>query len=713
MLKYIFILLFCLPISSLLCQEIASLMQEGFTEGITVDLKEPLYADGVLTTEKGGVIKGPNLRIQAKHICYIRKVIEEKPVSTIEAEGDLVIEFGEYVFVGQKLLYDFQSQTGTIICGRTNSGAWYFGGEQIELRSDGSYIIYNGYVTTSENEQPDWAIFTKEIEVYDNQYITAKQVQLQILQFPILWIPCFNANLDFIFDSPIRYRLKWGRQGPRFGFTYEVFSWDRWKTFIRFDYRLTRGPGGGIEMYYRSLDHKTEFQSINYITQDSSIFNFKKNVQYRFEGVFKKLMNEDKTTILFTYDKISDLEIPSSYYDRDFDFETSERTQLLVRHQENDWISNFYSRVRINSFQTVKQELPTLGINVRPFLLSCSGIIVENWVKASYLDYKYAKHHPLVKDYSSTRFEYRPRAYRSVPLDPVVITPELGGVSIFYGDSPDDDAKWLILGLAGVNVQTQLYRHYGNFKHAIEPYLSFHYYTSPTVPPNDHYIFDLDDGWYRLNKLTLGVRNLLLLKRGSCVSRLLCADIYTHAFPHTPHIQPLIPKLYGRLVLALIPTVRNTLETAWDFRHHQIAYFNTRIDWTLDADFAIATEYRHRNAYSWRKVDPENFFLESFRSEGALRCSPLSDRRDTLLLHLFYRFHPNWACEFSSRHGWDRMREPSYSEYEIDLLTTIQTAWHLRLSYQHRENNDRLSLYINVGLRRPSNCDCDPVCYYD
>jgi len=44
---------------------------------------------GKLTTEKGGVITGPGIRIQAKKIVYTRQIHAGKPsVVTIEAEGE-------------------------------------------------------------------------------------------------------------------------------------------------------------------------------------------------------------------------------------------------------------------------------------------------------------------------------------------------------------------------------------------------------------------------------------------------------------------------------------------------------------------------------------------------------------------------------------------------------------------------------------------------
>lgn len=103
---------FCLPLFSDVTED---LLKGVLVEGIAVNLREPTFCEGVLTTEKGGVISGPGgIRIQARKIIYTRKTINEKPVCTIEAEEDLMIEFGRYIFVGQRLEYNFQTGSGII-----------------------------------------------------------------------------------------------------------------------------------------------------------------------------------------------------------------------------------------------------------------------------------------------------------------------------------------------------------------------------------------------------------------------------------------------------------------------------------------------------------------------------------------------------------------------------------------------------------------------
>lgn len=685
-------------------QEFDRLLEQSSEEGLTVNLREPTYANGILSTQKGGLISAPQLRVQAMQLCYTHQKTPSGLVWTIEAEGDLIVEFGEYVFVGKTLSYDLSKKEGVITWGRTAVPPWFFGGEKLELKADGSYLITNGYVTTSEKDVPDWSIHSKTLMVDQAHDFKAQNVHVEAYNYTILWVPSLKANLDSIFDNPIRYRFRWGgRQGPRFGLTYEFFSWEHWKMFFRFDYRLTRGPGGGIETRYRSEDRKTEFQSINYLAKDSSILHPHEKARFRFEGSFKKKMDEDKTSILLTYDKISDKDMPSSYYDRDFDFDTAERTQLLIRREELQWIGTFNTRIRINSFQTVKQELPTLEVNFKPLALNRTGIIFENLASASYLNFEYSKFLLHARDYSSTRFQYFPTLYRPIVFGPfLTMTPEIGMVAIIYGNSQTDEGQWLALGKGGIKLQTHLHRFYGPYKHVIEPYAAYRYYSSPTSSPHQHYIFDLSDGWTRLNYLSFGINNAwYAARRDACVMRLYSADFYAHAFFHTNKLTQAIPRVYGRFSLFSLPTLKHTVHTAWNLEHRQIDHFNFHTQWTYSSDFAMAFEFRHRDSFCWRKVDKENFFLDVFRSEGQLRHSPESDRRDTLLVHFFYRFHPNWSCEVTTRQGWNRIPQPKYVEFEIDLLTTIQTAWHLRFSYQHQENDDRVAMFLNIGLSKP------------
>src|SRR5882724_2471171 len=44
-------------------------------QGLTIDLKKPVFSHGVITTEEGGVVTGQGIRIQAQKIEYTNKIV--------------------------------------------------------------------------------------------------------------------------------------------------------------------------------------------------------------------------------------------------------------------------------------------------------------------------------------------------------------------------------------------------------------------------------------------------------------------------------------------------------------------------------------------------------------------------------------------------------------------------------------------------------------
>lgn len=677
-----------------------------FEQGCTIDLHNPAYSDGKVYTESGGVITARDIRIQAQKIVYTGKNPDGSRVSHVSAECGLILEFGDYVFIGERLEYDFIDRSGIIYQGRTMVEPWYFGGDIILLHPDGSYTIYNGTITTSPCTDPDWQITVDEANLCDDRYLKARNVKFRFLDVPIFWLPSMDADLDSIFDSPIRYNVKWGsRQGHRFGLSYEIFSWEQWKAFLRLDYRIKHGLGGGFETSYHSLDKQTWFESINYVARDSSIIHPSQRFRYRFQGIGETKFEDDRVSVYLSYDKISDIDMPTDYNDRGLELDTAGRTELLICRKEESWVANLNTRVRINNFQTIKQELPTLELNWRPFTIGRTGIVSETVCKASYLDFVYGNNQLFDHDYGSTRFELSPLFYRNFALGQVNATPEVGGVFIAYGNSPGSSSKYLALGKFGCTLDIDFWRYYGNCKHVMTPYIQYSYYTSPTVSPNAHYIFDIEDGWYRLDLMRFGLRQSFYRKLCSGdVMRQVYADIYANAFYDTKTFAQVVPKVYADVCFNTFSFLKHNVFTAWNFNQNQLDFFNVRTEWTVNIDLALALEYRHRSAYDWRKADHTNFILDSFRSVSQLKHSQLSDRRDTILFHMFYRFHPTWAFQVESRHGWNRKFEPSYNEYEFDLIGTLPSAWNLKLSYQHKEDDDRVSMYMTIGMKRPDFC---------
>lgn len=673
------------------------LLAEQLPDGVSINLRNPQYCDGVLQTLSGGVVTAPNLRVQAREIESRR----ENRAYTLYAEGDLMVEYGEHLFTGQSLHYNFHTHRGVIYEGRGMFHPWYVGASCIELLPEGGYRLYRGFLSTSPSWDPEWRIAVERAYLSRANIFTASNVTFQIARLPIMWTPYLKTSLSWILDSPLRYRLRWGGpQGPRFGVSYKLIDQGFFKTFLRVDYRLSRGPGLAIETEACSPTRKEIFLTRNYVARDSAIDDPSERFRYRFQGFYNYCLHDDRMNLNVTYDKVSDEDMPRDYSDEDLELKTAQRTQLCFRGQSDYGIADFRTRIRVNSFETLKEDIPSIGLHLRPLSIG-AGILTENRFHFGYHDFRFSNSVAHSLDYSSTRAALYHRLYRPLSLGPICATPQAGLVAIYYGNSADQSSKWVVLGQFGSELTTQLYRHYGSFKHVIEPYLKYDYYTAPQTGVNEHFIFNLDDGWSSLHALRLGSKHLLYQKCESIAKRL-HLDLYTYAFFNTPSIGTVAPRLYAETMINASDSLRYTALAIWNLQHHAVDSFNFRTQWTASENLALNVEYRYRSPYYWRRLDPNNFIMDTVRTEADLLKTTISDRRSTLLFHAFYRFKHDIAFEALYHHGWNRVDQPYYRQYQLSLLKTIRSTWHIKLSYQQRENDHRVAVHIKVGLKKPS-----------
>ena len=208
-------------------------------DDLTIDLKNPSFSNGVLSTEEGGVAKASGLRIQARKMTYINKTENGVFIQKILAEDDLMLELGNRVFVGSQLEYDFIHRRGTVICGKTFVDMWFLGGDEIDLLEDGTFSITNAFVTTCENQDTDWDLQANTATITKNHLLSAKNIHFRIFKLPLFWLPIFKSNLKALQDSPVRYKVVWDKiLGPRLTARYRFFSWKDIDCFFRLDYRI-------------------------------------------------------------------------------------------------------------------------------------------------------------------------------------------------------------------------------------------------------------------------------------------------------------------------------------------------------------------------------------------------------------------------------------------------------------------------------------------
>lgn len=667
-------------------------------------LRNPLYKGGVLTTEEGGVLVGRQIRIQARHIAYTKEPNRTPPLCNVYCEGDLLIDFKGWTLSADAIFYDFITETGYLLNGRTASPPWYIGGKEMCIDSNGELIVRDGYITTSEGkDQRDVQVLARKLILTKNRIASASNVQVRLLNTPLLWLPKMKLNLKKLSRSPFGIRFGWGRfMDPYLSVVYNFLDWNDLKAMARIDGFFRHGVGMGIDTQFDPQNSKAAFYTRNYWVHDLAIDDPQKRNRWRYQGTYANRHWEDSLILKAQYDFVSDGQMAYTYRTKDFDLKTAGATKFDIRKKDPNYLANLLGVVQVNRFQSVNQHLPSFLFNLHPIEFPTTGLVLEADFSASYLNYVFSQDVTPITNFNGGRFSATPTLYRPISLKPVTVTPLVGLIGIYYSNSPDSGgAVGQAVGKFGVSAESSLFQTFGHVKHVMEPYIHYTYLTEPTVPLGEHYLYSIDDGLNRLNQLRFGMEHSFYTKK-SCIERKFWFDVWANAFFSQNALPVSIPTGFFDCEYKPIPPLSFALNSGYSFAYHNPYYLNTSLDWTFSENFAMGIGYRGRSKYYIRKADFYNFIIDVTRPAEELDASALSDKRQTFLFRTFVRPIPDFTAKFDLRYGWDRIDQDPYMEYRLDLGTILFQHWAFNFVLEHNESAMRYSFSLKIPPPPPS-----------
>ncbi len=669
---------------------------------LDIQLQEPHFSNGVLSTENGGIIRGKDLFLQAKVIHYTKTVLKGEPIQTVRATGELFFQYQGKPYTGERVEIDLIRKVTTIYNGYTSASPWFVGGEKIILHDDGRGTIENGFITTSENEANEWTAEASRVFLNEASKVKARSVKFFFAKLPIMWIPTYSRDLRQDNGAPFSLRIRKNSGAAlRIGITYDLIKTKTFKGQTLLDIGTNKGLGLGFAGRYNSLDKKSSFYTYNYIARDLQKKNESNSLRYRLQGKYGRALYDNKIQFQLTYDKTSDSRIGSDYKNRFLESARVMPTQARFTRKTSEWISSLNTKVRINNFQTVKEQLPLFSFNSRPLQLGEKGPILDSTFNAGFLNYKYSHNSPHLHNFHSSRVELSQLLYKQIKTAGVTTTPHIGYSAIHYNNSPQHRARMLAIGKIGFESHMRFIRSFSKTTQSLEPYVEYQYLSRPTTSGKNHYIFDLQDGWHELNMMRFGMRNSLMTKSDlDTFIKRYDLDLYTRACIHTKTVPTAISKIYLDTRIKPTACTAYKMDFAYDIKHNLIDHLNIAADFTLSEDIALALEWRRRSQYAWRKIDSENFILDSFHSTRSLKKSALSDRRDTLLMHLFFVITPTISLDLHTKHGCKRTHQPSYNEYGAEVVTLLRGAMKITLSYTRKPKNSTYALHFSLGGKK-------------
>jgi hypothetical protein len=658
-------------------------------DDIEIDICEPIWEGNAITSKKGAIIKSSYFAFQSNSIQY--NISQKKFLG----EGDLFFHSSIGTIKGEKIVCDLLQNTIQIEKGIFAYPPWVMEAPSLTIDPRQNVILDKPTLSSDSSERPIWKLKASCVSI-QNGVIHGTNVVATFLDIPFLWVPKLVIDPEKIRKSPLKYHVRWGGdQGTRLEATYALYRTQELEAILRTDYRFKRGLGGGLETNYCSYNQQHGFSAINYVAKDSSISDPTLSTRYRFQGIYTGEFPEHATKVKLSYDKLSDKDMAADYYDESLGIEEAKRTELRIQTCTPAWRFNLLTKVQLNSFQSVKQELPTLELIPAPVTLGKTGLLSLSEMRISYLNYDYASNLD-VRNFSSSRYELTQKILRLFLLDNLRITPEMGLHALYYSNSPTGTPKELVNFFAQLHAEYPLQRKSSWGMQTLSPYATHVYATEPSTSIDRHYIFDIHDGITNFHYTKFGLYTDLLSCNSCSLDETFFANLYTVGFWDKHRLKEVFPHLHTEISSTFFPNFHLSLGATWHYSKAHFDEWRGKALWTVSTDLALAFEFRNRSDRFFRKVDRENYALDQYHTLDQLLSSSLADQRNTLLFHGYYRFHRNLAIEYQTRIGWGRTDEPAYHESQVDLHMKFASIWHCKLSYQHREDDHRVAFYVNL-----------------
>lgn len=125
---------------------------------------------------------------QDQHIKAKKAVIRLK-TKQIELTGDVEILANDSTVGGEKIILDYESNTGTIYQGYVKSGNVMFEGDILQRTSEREYYVSNAAYTSCTNCPAAWKFQGSEIRAELGGYAYIKSSLLKFGNVPVLWLP--------------------------------------------------------------------------------------------------------------------------------------------------------------------------------------------------------------------------------------------------------------------------------------------------------------------------------------------------------------------------------------------------------------------------------------------------------------------------------------------------------------------------------------------
>ncbi len=442
------------------------------------------------------------------------------------AEGNVVLTQGKSVFKAERIIYNFLNKTGRLIKGRMEAPPWYGECDNINKTADKEYTLGVGYISTCDRIPPHYKIRTKNVKVYLDSKVVAKNVVVCAGSVPVMYLPIYTHDMKskkpmiavvpghskewgYYNLTAVRYNISDTQQG---NIHMDLRSNKGFASGITHSYGLGRDSfslGKGVfDVYYMNEDDRNKPESSR-----REIQRYRTQVRHRWQL-------DAGTLFLAEYNRLSDAGFIKDYfYRQEYINQIQPNTYVYLLRQEPGYSSGFFCQKRVNSFFSQTEYLPEFRVDLnQQRLVENLPIFYKGQYSAANLTKKNAN---TDTDYDTNRFDsYNELSYVFSPFGLVSFNPYAATRQSFYskGALGDSDTTRGIF-YSGIDTSMKFYRNYdldnvsflgtqlNALRHIVTPLARYKYTHTPTLAKDKLTNFDDIDTIGYENALTLSLEN--------------------------------------------------------------------------------------------------------------------------------------------------------------------------------------------------------------
>lgn len=655
---------------------------------LAVEEKIPIVVDGdhvEYFNDERKITATGNVRIEYKETkLFADSVVVYSATKDIVAEGNVKLQTENGTLVGNKILYNFENKTGSIVDADIETAPFYAKSSNINKVSDRELMMRRGYLTTCDLSDPHWRLVAKQVLIFPEDRVVAKNVSIIIGNITVATLPQYVHVLS---DKRPRVTVVPGHD-KEWGY-YLLTAWRYYfneglKGRVHLDYRERKKFAEGVDLSYAPPDmgtgllrtyfmHERAIEAKHIWQEDEG--SIEKRDRYMVEWRHKWQI-DSATNLLWQYNKFKDDQFLYDYFRREYEIDKAPNTYAQFTHAESSYLLNVLVEKRVNNFFSAVEKLPQVKFEMLDSRIGESNFYVKSYNDFSRLIQQDAGgtvfNDPITRLDTFNNLTY---PFRFSVID---VSPTIGFRETYYSqDLYANHNRWRGIFYAGSDFSTRFFRIYnvkGNFlgmdinqlRHLVNPTIKYSYIKEPSIDNSDLRNFDEIDAISKSNSANIAIENKLQTKlEGKSV------DLVRHILSSDYIFRG--NNINGRLS----DIIKSELE------------LRPRKGFTIDVD----TDY-DRQMGSVFTNHTDFYFSQGDKYSIGLGHYYQKDEDDQLTSEVSYRFSPIWKIRVYERFDFTGkgLREQQY------VLTRDLHCWIMEASY-HVDRGRGESIWLKFNLK--------------